>query len=304
MGSSFSSPDSLEGSQSTDPSLAVVRDGSRSRWAGSDWNSAAYGGMFSGYLGAGAGYGNIYLTIFITVIILVIIHYTLFPILSFIPGDGGLVSVPIMTDRQLMFTQAPALSDISANFVNLEPYNYTLGADVYLNGSFQASDMPRVVLYRAKAPNTSLNTADTKDKLLQRFPDTNFIVWLDPIKNDIFVSVVTGDYSSTSSTFGNLRLQTTRPIENVPIRKVFRITLVFTEKFVEVYKDGLLEQSMSFNNTPISAPDNSYIFPTPEKALGSVMASNVAYWRRTLTSGEARKYGTPISTETLFSKKL
>jgi hypothetical protein len=295
MGSTFSSPDSLEGAQGTDPSLGFLRYGNGSRYAGEDFSYPSWA--------IGSGYGSIILAIVVTVIILVVIHYTIFPILSFIPGDGGLVPVPIAVDRQLMFTTAPALSDISANFVNLEPYNYTLSADVYLNGSFQASNMPRPLLYRARVPNTTLNVTDTKDKLIERFPDTNLIVWMDPIKNDLFVSVVTGDFSSTTNAFGNLRLQTTNPIENVPIRKVFRITVIFSEKFVEVYKDGLLEQSMTLQNTPISSPDNSYIFPTPAKVLGSAMVSNVAYWRRTLTSSEARRYGVPVSNETLFSKK-
>ena len=295
MGSSFSSPDSLEGAQGTDPSFGFLRNGPGSRYAGEEFSYPSWS--------IDSGYGSIILTIAITIIILVIIHNTIFPILSFIPGDGGLVPIPIAVDQQLMFTTAPAVSDISANFVNLEPYNYTLSADVYLNGSFQASNMPRPLLYRAKAPNTSLNATDTKDKLIERFSDTNLIVWMDPIKNDLFVSVVTGDFSSTANTFGNLRLQTTPPIENVPIRKVFRITVIFTEKFVEVYKDGLLEKSMTLQNTPISSPDNSYIFPTPAKVLGSAMVSNVAYWRRTLTSSEARRYGVPVSNETLFSKK-
>jgi hypothetical protein len=296
MGSSFSSPDSLELGQSTDPSLGFIRNGTGSRYGGEDFSYPSWS--------IDSGYGTILLTLVVTIIILVIIHYSVFPILSFVPGDGGLVTVPIAVDQQLMFTTAPAVSDISANFVNLEPYNYTLSADVYLNGSFQASNMPRPLLYRARTPNTSLNATDTKDKLIERFPETNLIIWMDPIKNDLLVSVVTGDFSSTGNSFGNLRLQTTQPIENVPIRKVFRITVIFTEKFVEVYKDGLLEKSMTLKNTPISSPDNSYIFPTPAKVLGSAMVSNVAYWRRPLTSSEARRYGAPVSNEAFFSKKV
>lgn len=297
MGSSFSSPvTTLEGTQETYPLFRFQNNGLGSTYGGENFNYASWS--------IDSGYGNIFITLVITIIILVIIHYAVFPILSFVPGDGGLVTVPIAVDQQLMFTTAPAVSDISANFVNLEPYNYTLSADLYLNGSFQASNMPRPLLYRAKAPNTSLNATDTKDKLIERFPETNFIVWMDPIKNDLLVSVVTGDFSSTANSFSNLRLQTTEPIENVPIRKVFRITVIFTEKFVEVYKDGLLEKSMTLQNTPITSPDNSYIFPTPAKVLGSAMVSNVAYWRRALTSSEVRRYGVPISNGTLFSKKV
>jgi len=297
MGSGYSSPvGSIESRQSTDPFAALMRTPQGSSYGNTEFSYPTWS-VTDGW------YGQVFFTVVVTLIILVIIHYTFFPILSFIPGDGGLIQFPIPTDRQVTMTQAPGLPDISANIVNLEPYNYTLSADVYLSGNFQASNMPRVILYRGKAPNTSLNTTDTKDKFLERFPDTNFIIWMDPIKNDLYVSIITGDYSSTANTFNNLRIVHTRPIENVPIRKVFCITVIFTQKFIEVYKDGLLQESMALKNSPIISPDNSYIFPTPAKALGSVMVSNVTYWRRVLTAGEVRKYGMPTSKETFFAKK-
>jgi hypothetical protein len=293
MGAGLSSPAfSLERSLGTDPSdEGYRRDGTGSRYQGEYFNAPGWYPE--------SGYASIITGTIITVILLVIINYTLFPIFSFIPGDGGLVSVPIASDRQLMFTKAPAASDLSGNFSEILPYNYTLGADVYLSGSFQASSMPRVILYRSRAANTSLNVTDTKDKLLERFPDTNLIIWMDPIKNDLFVSVITGNSAN-----GTLRLQTTKPIANVPIRKVFRITIVYADQFIEVYKDGSLEQSMAFQNTPIASADTSYFFPSTAKTLGSAMISNVAYWPRILVAREVRRYGTPMSNETFFSKKI
>lgn len=291
MGAGLSSPASLEGSLGTDPSLGYRREGTGS-WYQNEYFNAPGWYPNSGYLSIITG-------IIVTGLILVVIHYTFFPILSFIPGDGGLISVPIASDRQLMFTKAPAASDLSGNFSEILPYNYTLGADVYLSGSFQATSMPRVILYRGREANTTLNTTDTKDNLLGRFPDTNLIVWMDPIKNDLFVSVITGDSAS-----GTLRLQTTNPIANVPIRKVFRITVVYTDQFIEVYKDGSLEQSMSFQNTPVASANTSYFFPTTAKTLGSAMISNVAYWPRILVAREVRTYGMPMSNETFFSKNV
>lgn len=288
MGAGLSSPAySLERSLGTDPSAIKSTEVYRREL-----------GLFAPTWFQGSS-APIFISIIITTILLVIINYTVFPIVSFTPGDGGLVTVPIASDRQLVYTKNPAAADISGNFAEILPYNYTLGMDVYLNGSFSATSMPRVILYRGRTVNTTLNTTDTVDNLLERFPDTNLIIWMDPIKNDLFVSVVTGDSSSST-----LRLQTTSVIENVPIRKVFRITVVFTQDFVEVYKDGSLEQSMAIKGTPIASANTSYFFPTTSKVLGSAMISNLAYWSRPLAAREVRAYGAPISDDKFFFKSI
>jgi hypothetical protein len=257
--------------------------------------------------------------IIIIFLILVFIHFTVFPIFSFSPDDTGIIPVPLPSDKQLVFTKGPAPSDLSANFINVPSCTYSLSMDVYLSGNFQAMTIPRVLFYRSTRKNGvsppsdigswstgssgsagssgSGNPGNISRALLGTFPDTNFILWLDPVKNDLYASVIT----STDGTATNVRIETTKPIENIPIRKVFRLTVVFSQKFVELYINGNLEHSMALKNLPLTVAPTSYFFPVISTIGPNTQVANVAFWPRTLSVREVRAYGTPIVPETFFN---
>lgn len=240
----------------------------------------------------------------------------MFPVFSFSPDDYGIIPVPLPSDRQMVFTKGPAPSDLSANFVNIPSCTYSLSMDVFLSGDFQAMTIPRVLFYRSTNPKgvsppsniSSWTTGssgsmgsgppgDLSRALLGTFPDTNFVLWLDPVKNDIYASVMT----STDGTAANVRVETTKPIENVPIRKVFRLTVVFSQQFVEIYINGNLEQSTALKNLPLTVAPTSYFFPVISTIGPNTRLANVAFWPRTLSVKEVRTYGMPIAPETLFN---
>jgi len=272
-------------------------------------SSQAFGGALSvAYSGS--------IIILVIFLILTFIHFTLFPVFSLSPDDNGIIPVPLPSDKQLAFTKGPAPSDLSANFVNIPSCTYSLSMDIYLSGDFQAMTIPRVLFYRSTggkgvSPPSNISSwstgssgssgsavsSDLSRALLGTFPDSNFILWLDPIKNDLYASVVT----STDGTAANVRLQTTKPIENVPIRKVFRLTAVFTQQFVELYINGSLEQSMALKNLPLTVAPTAYFFPVISTIGPNTRLANVAFWPRTLSAKEVRAYGMPIALETFFN---
>ena len=234
-------------------------------------------------------YGSVIM--FIILLILIVVNFTIFPVFSFSPNDNGFLPVPTVSDQQLGFTKGPAASDLSANFVGVASCSYTLGMDVFLSGNFQASNVPRVLLYRA-LKKVSPPSTDTSGNLASRFPDSNILIWIDPMKNDLFASVRTGGGT----------MQTTQPIENIPIKKTFRLTVVFTQQFIEIYINGTLEKSMAFKNPPLTVADGANFYPVISTVGPNVMIANVAFWPRVLTAREARAYGMPIGNDNLFSK--
>jgi hypothetical protein len=298
-----------------------------SRMPGADPAPLAVAGTTSliptGYLPSSATFGGalslIYtgsIIILLIFLILVFINFTMFPVFSFSPDDYGIIPVPLPSDRQMVFTKGPAPSDLSANFVNIPSCTYSLSMDVFLSGDFQAMTIPRVLFYRSTKPKgvsppsniSSWTTGssgsmgsgppgDLSRALLGTFPDTNFILWLDPVKNDIYASVMT----STDGTAANVRVETTKPIENVPIRKVFRLTVVFSQQFVEIYINGNLEQSTALKNLPLTVAPTSYFFPVISTIGPNTRLANVAFWPRTLSVKEVRTYGMPIAPETFFN---
>jgi hypothetical protein len=241
-------------------------------------------------------YGSLYA--FVMFLILIVIHFTAFPIFSFSPDDNGFIPIPTVSDQQTAYIKAPAIPDLSANFLNVPACTYTVSTDLYLSGDFQASSVPRVILYRSASGNVSPPSTDTKDNLLTRFPDTNLLIWLDSIKNDLYVSIVT----TSDGTAATSLLETTPAVENVPIRKVFRISVVFTQQFVEVYINGNLEKSMAVKKPPKTIADRSSFFPVISSIGPNVLISNLAFWPRALSAREVRAYGKPLTNETFYSK--
>jgi hypothetical protein len=142
-----------------------------------------------------------------------------------------------------------------------------------------------------------MTTSATSEDLLSAFPDTNLIIWLDPIKNDLFVSVITNTQEGVPN-----RMETIDPIENVPIKKVFRVTVVFTQQFLEVYINGNLEKSMPFQGAPIQTSAEANFYPAVSAVGPNVRLANIAFWPRTLTAREVRAYGAPMATENFFFK--
>lgn len=239
-----------------------------------------------------------------TIILLVIIHFTIYPIFSFNAGDKGLIEIPTFSDMQIRYKDDPAISSTPANFDNLEPVNYTLSADINIDEKTISSlGEPMVILYRAKTENTSYPRAgiDTVDTLLSQFPDTNLIVWYKHMEQNLYVSVVGNNEASTNTaaSAGKITpaIQHMRPVHIPP--KAFNITLVFADKYIELYMNGELKETMTLKNTPIVPPDNSYFFPPPSKLIG-IKIANLCYWRRDLSYREILKHSDKKTCDTVF----
>ncbi len=241
------------------------------------------------------------LGVFAIFLLLVVIHFTVYPIFSFSADDDGIIPVPTMSDRQISFKNVIASPDLSANFINIPACGYTVGLDAYITGAFQTSKIPRVLLYRNIDTKVQPSATDTKDNFIARFPATNLILWLDPNLNDLYASVIVKNPSSAEGAALSL-VETTPPVENVPQREPFRITVVFTLQLIEIYINGKLRISHPFVNPPnqITATKN-YIFPTVPGVQGGVMTSNYTFWPRPLSARETKANGDPMTNSSIFT---
>jgi hypothetical protein len=237
------------------------------------------------------------LTIFIIFLLMMFVHFTMLPIFSFSVNDTGFIPIPTASDQQTAYKKGPPRYDLSANFVKMPACTYTLGADVYLSGIFMGAQIPRVILYRSGVPVstdsvltgiTDSTSDDDRFKIMNtylksKYEYTNIIAWLDPLKNDLYVSAITNDPDGGSN---SKIIQTSRPVENVPIKRVFRLAIVFTPNFLEVYINGKLEQSMPIKNPLIQLSKESYIYPTVNSIQNNVMIGTLSMWPRVLTARE------------------
>jgi hypothetical protein len=216
----------------------------------------------------------------------------MYPIFSFSVGADGIVSMPLPSSVQTLNPSSIPPYDTALKFNGLTPYGYTVSADVYIQSEFAMNDMyPRVVLYRATRPINSVDfppSTGTLASLQDIIPDSNIIVYIDPLVNNLYVMIRTDKTTQ----------QTTEPIKNIPVRSPFRLTIALDSGFVEVYINGKMEQTMPLHTAPIRT-DSTHTFYGPPQAIASaIKISNINYYSLMLPPKTIRVLATqpPVNT--------
>jgi len=185
--------------------------------------------------------------------------------------------------------------DTPLKFNAMVAYGYSLSVDVYLQSEFAINDTyPRVVLYRAATPINALAfpSSGTLSSLQNLIPNSNIIVYIDPLVNNLYVMIQTGDGTS----------QTTNAITNIPIRSPFRMTIVLDSSFVEVYIDGKMEQTMPLKNAPIATDPTNAFYGPPQLVASAMKITNVNYYSMLLSPKTIRVLATqPAINTTIFT---
>jgi hypothetical protein len=203
---------------------------------------------------------------------LVGIHYTVTPIFSFMPGDDGLIPLATTGQKQVAFPARAATPTETAGFSDLYGINTAYAFDLFVTSEF-ASNMPRVVFYKSAAP-VVMADGDTEAGLPTKFPNSNIVLYMDSLKNDLKVMINTKNVETSAASF---KIQTA--IENVPIRKPVRIGIVIFKKFVEIYQDGTLVRTITGDSDLINDESASVnVFGPTAVASRSVKVTRITYW--------------------------
>ena len=251
---------------------------------------------------------------FILFIFLFFINSTIYPVFSFMDGDGGLLRVPTTNDSTKTFTDKPPTWDISGTIPDLACSGYTIALDVYLQNAFgQSSLVPKVFLYQSKQKLTTLSgLVDTPASILTYFSpptpttssgDSNLIVWFDALVNDMKIGVVTSTTTGTTTT----KALNVTTVQNIPLNTPFRLGIVFSQEFLEIYINGKLEKTTVFrpNAQPISigstSNSKSKVFGPIQPVGVGVQIGNLYYWPYTATPTQMQINGSVVSPATFFT---
>jgi hypothetical protein len=254
--------------------------------------------------------GLLFLSIFAFIIflILVIVNYTVKPIFNFTPFSTNTVSYITPTIiNETVYSTIRCPNDTAIRFDKIENINFsnfTLSFDCFIDGTYKSTDVPRVLFYFGRSPadirrnndlkeyngtNNIPNVLDiTNTDILTVFNSTNFIIYLDPIKNDLRVGVVTKNTSNTEY------LELIPAIENVPINKVFQITMVLSNIFLEVYINKKLVKTHKIGSTSggvlnISRVSGSSKIYSPINFIGdTIKVANIQYFDGVINSSQVR----------------
>jgi len=157
---------------------------------------------------------------------------------------------------------------------------------------------PRVVLYFANTPvsipdNTVLKEYNKDDEMpsiltisdtdiLSKFTNTNFIAYVDPVKNDMKIGIITIDSSRT------MYLEMLPILKNIPINEPFKVTINITPKFVEVYRDFFLSSTYTPKYTLNSIIGTPYLYGPISFIKDTVQIGNIQYFDNIITSSQVR----------------
>jgi len=266
---------------------------------------------------------------FVIFLILIVIHYTARPIFDFLPTNVVETSTPETYINKTVFSDSPATADTKMTFspgiLDLNKENFTLTFDCYLNGTYRSTTVPRVLAYYGStAVNISNNndlreyygnseketptllTVDNSD-LLVKFQNSNFIIYVDPVKNDLKVGVFTVDKREPTRKY----LEIASIILNIPINEPFQVTMVLGRTFVEVYKNKKLFSTYKIGSlaptkvdlNTVSIPPSNYGIFTPTSFIGdTIKIGSVQFHNGSLTSGQVRELTNKLKPATFFRK--
>lgn len=242
-------------------------------------------GIFTAFI---TGLFYLSLVSFVLFLILTFIHFTIKPILPFVASDE---KVPISLDKQMSWTEKPAESTQGATLEKPKTCDYTLSVDVFPTSKYVSQKAPRVFLYRS-AQIVDLPKNASREQLLTYFPTTNIIAFIDAEKNDLYVGAVT-------SKSGQKQIEYAEPIQNVPVQKSFRLTLVVMPTFIEIYIDGKLRKTLVLKGQLVESLHTFWSSPTNVRE--TVLVGNLIYWPRPILSTDIRELA-PLSPSDFFTK--
>jgi hypothetical protein len=240
---------------------------------------------------------------FVVFLILLVVHYNYTPIFPFLPVQQTSASSEeiISSHTRTLNSEEKAAPELNGSFLefnkitNFKYEKFTISFDVFLNGQHKTTVPPRVLMYFHTNPiNISAPDSLTEDNLLTTFTNTNFLVYAEPIQNDLIVAVVTKKDSTRM-------LEVAAVIKNIPINDPFQVTLVIGTTFIEVYKNKQLIETYRYKETLDTASTvNTKLYSPVDSIVGNtIKIGNVQYFDTAIRSDQLR-----VATNTLKQKSF
>jgi len=124
-----------------------------------------------------------------------------------------------------------------------------------------------------------------QDTILRLNPNFNLMIYLDRIKNDMFISTLTVNPKNAADSYIE-----TIDIANIPIRKAIRVGIMLGARVMEVYVNGYLVRSKTYTN-PLRSVVGQFQPPSDDILSNTARVRNFRLWKRPLNPSEFRAYG-------------
>jgi hypothetical protein len=205
-------------------------------------------------------------------IILLMVHFFIRPIFQLRPGGPGIIPVPGGDDGKLFWDKGSSLQIPNAALpIQSVSMNYSINLDVFIQNPFQFSHHVRVIFSRG----ATRRQTPSGDTMLGTLDNYNLAVGLLPDTSDLLVSVLNKDNNMENVI-----------IPNIPVQEPFRLSMIVLEHALEVYMNGHLVKTRTFDAVPKTVTGD--IFPASGEEISIAKLRNLKIWSRILTTGEVR----------------
>jgi hypothetical protein len=217
-------------------------------------------------------------------IILVVVNYTIYPIFRTRPGDKGLVPLPGSDDSTLYWKQSVSiLPSVNTPLMN-QIENWSMLLDIQLDNPTANTNTPRILFQRGDLMTPFTGRWTDQDTILKLNPNFNLMIYLDQIKNDLFVSTLTVNPNNSADSYIE-----TVDIANIPVRKAIRVGVMLGARVMEVYINGYLVKSKTYTN-PLRSVVGQFQPPSDTILSATARVRNFRLWKRPLSPSEFRSY--------------
>lgn len=214
-------------------------------------------------------------------VILIIVHYTVRPIFRSGVADPGIIPVPTLgsdtTGHYWKKAAAPLASKDTVLTGNQSgTMDFSLSVDVLIHNPSVKSAGNRPIFWRSdkQVPDSALNLPEGAN-IVREIGVFNFVAYLAPSTNDLIVSVLNGKSELESIV-----------VQNVPTGAPFRLGLILTGLFMEVYINGRLYKTRNLASPPLPVVGG---FMPPGGAYADMAAvRNLRIWRGTVPPAKMR----------------
>lgn len=224
----------------------------------------------------------LFAVLLVVAILLLFIHFFIRPVFRWRPDAPGWITLPGREDS-VLFWEKGNTGQIENKTLPIqnEYFGYTLQLDLFIQNPFQFSRYPRLLLTRGgveKSPPAG-------EMLLGILQQYNLAIALKPDVNDMLVSVLNKN-----------RQMEVAVLPNVPVQQTFRLTVVVMERALEVYLNGHLIQTVTYDAPLMDVKGD--IFPASNTEANIARYRNLKIWPRILTTPEIRHSTPPLPSAT------
>jgi len=226
--------------------------------------------------------------IIVVLLLLVLVNYTITPIFRLNPGDKGIIGLPGSDDSVVYWKTPQSVITIQDTTTPLGTMtqNWSFMLDIHLDNPTANTGSPRILFSRGGQLTPTASYTD-KDTILTVNQNFNVCVYLDPLINDLYVSLQILDKH------GEVKIETII-LPNIPVGKSLRLGVFIGSKVLEVYTNGLLLSNKAFPDT-VKAVVGGLQPPSADILATTAQVSNLRIWGRPVSPAEFRSYGSAPS---------